>query len=163
MSEFIFHRTIEENNYTYFQYLVDDGVDVNRIDDNGVSPLSLAISGNNINIFNALVRRGADINEKDSDGFTLVHAAVGFGSKQCLHELHKLGLDINSSDEYGYKAPIHVAIVSENVEMFKELVHLGADLRTINKDDPFLSEILIESGQDYEKYGVIVEEYIGNE
>ncbi len=64
------NSSAEEGDITSVRNFVNDGIDVNKKDENGVTPLMMAVKSNNPELVSYLIEKGADVNAKDKDGYT---------------------------------------------------------------------------------------------
>ena len=60
-------------------HLLDNGSDVNKEDEEGITALHHAVSKNNDMMVNALLENGADINKQNKEGKTALFQAVEKG------------------------------------------------------------------------------------
>jgi len=82
------HTAAKKGNVKAIDRLIEDGEDLNRIDEEGMSPLVYAIMFNQKESFNALLDAGADINLQDpSSGNTPLHEAVMAGNRYFVSQL----------------------------------------------------------------------------
>ena len=96
------HGVAGEEQFEMAEYLLDNGADPVAKNDDGITPLHLAVYPEMIQL---LVRRGADINVRSNDGRTplLVQAAEAEGY-EAMEVLLKLGADANAKDSRGENA-----------------------------------------------------------
>jgi cytohesin len=87
--------------------LIGFGADVNRIGDEGRTPLHVAMR-TNLDVVRALLAAGARHDAKDSRGFTPLHAACSESRPDCVAELLKAGADANASTAKR-QTPLHIA------------------------------------------------------
>ena len=81
---------------------IDSGkIQLNSLNQNGVTPLHQAAFANNVSVVELLLRRGADINKQSSDGCTPIHAAVQGGSSRAVALLIDYGADMFIENENG--------------------------------------------------------------
>jgi ankyrin repeat protein len=81
---------------------IDSGkVELNSLNQNGVTPLHQAAFANNVVVVELLLRRGADINKQSSDGCTPIHAAVQGGGSRAVALLIDYGADLFIENDNG--------------------------------------------------------------
>ena len=81
---------------------IDSGkIELNALNQNGVTPLHQAAYANNAAVVELLLRRGADINKQSSDGCTPIHAAVQGGSSRAVALLIDYGADLFIENDNG--------------------------------------------------------------
>ncbi|MGB5792383.1 ankyrin repeat domain-containing protein [Poseidonibacter sp.] len=82
--------------------LVESGLDINRLDDNGLTALYKEIERKNYENIEFLIDCGSDINFKDNEGRNLFHHEVLKGSANyaMISYLVNNGIDIDNRDNY---------------------------------------------------------------
>ena len=123
--------------------LSENGVDVNEADDNGISPLHLAVStvySNMLCIIGCLLYNlQANTAAKTATGAMPLHwACRSFNQTMIiLHSFLKRGLDINIADEFGSTA-LHWAVWFREISVARLLLQRGIDpsLKDKNGESP---------------------------
>ena len=119
------------------KYLVDHGADVHRTDEEGETPLLMAIMSPHEQhrepIITYLLEHGADVNHADNSGRTPLHLVSFDGTVPQAQMLMDHGADVNSRDTWG-KTPLLNAVDAHSIDMIHYLVEHGADVRTIDKE-----------------------------
>ena len=119
------------------EYLVDHGADVNRTDEEGETPLLMAIMSPHEQhrepIITCLLEHGADVNHADNSGRTPLHLVSFDGTVPQAQMLMDHGADVNRRDIWG-KTPLQNAVDAHSIDMIHYLVEHGADVRTIDKE-----------------------------
>jgi ankyrin repeat protein len=113
--------------------LLDHGVDVNCMDVNSESAISLAVTTRySFKVTSLLIRHGADLAVKNRQGQGLLHQLVAVA--QVVQDLQYLDLIlehmpalIDSQDDRG-RTPLHLALVFGQTDMAKELLIRAADI-----------------------------------
>lgn len=81
---------------------IDSGkIELNSLNQHGVTPLHQAAFANNVAVVELLLRRGADINKQSSDGCTPIHAAVQGGGSRAVALLIDYGADMFIENDNG--------------------------------------------------------------
>lgn len=122
--------------YKVSQYL-RDGADMNVKNENGQTPLELALIYNkDPQVTQLLIGMGADTKIIDpKTGANLLIATAGAAdNEQKIKALIKAGLDPNATDNNGITAMIRAATTNTSVGVFLELITAGADINAQNKD-----------------------------
>jgi len=124
----------QEETLEIVKVLVQNGADVNAVDDEGNTSLMSAASGNNkentLEIVKFLVQNGADVNAIDKMGFTpLIHAADG-NNPAVVKLLLDKNADVNVQNKY-QETPLMMLLKARNttnsMDIAKMLLEKGAD------------------------------------
>ena len=108
--------------------LVQAGADVNAVDDDGATPLHLALVrtwGDSANAI-ALLARGADANARNREGETPLHLATIRSDTTVVAALVQAGANVNARNERG-ETPLHLAWWRDQPPVVDKLLALGAD------------------------------------
>jgi ankyrin repeat protein len=115
------------------KYLIDNGLDINAVDDYGQTPLAYAAFYNKPEIIKYLIDKGAKINKYNWYKVTpFMHAAMK-STPEIIELMIHNGADINAKDQFGRTAFIWAAMQS-TPEIIESMIHNGAD---INAKDQF--------------------------
>ncbi len=118
------------------QFLVEKGFRFDMANDDGDTPLFLAMRGKYKNIATYLMDKGADIHRQNGRGETLLSMAIWAKDQDCVSDLFARGVDINQPifnvDGVHYHTPLSFAIYAGNFEIAEWLIENGAD---VNKTD----------------------------
>ena len=99
----------------------------------GLTPLELAFWMNNNKAFDFLISQGADIyTHSRFTSHTLLHRAAVKSAIPKIKLLLDHDLDINARDEHG-NTPLHLAIMTDQIEAALYLIKKGADIFIKNK------------------------------
>ena len=79
--------------------LIEKGADVNATDDNGQTPLHLALHNEHPEMAKLLIKKGADVNAKNKWGDTPLHLVLD--NPEIAKLLIEHGADVNATDNYG--------------------------------------------------------------
>jgi ankyrin repeat protein len=136
--------------------LLQAGADVNKVDEDGDAPLTVAASAP---IAAMLIERGADVNWANRFGATALWLAAKGGRVDVVKVLLQAGADVNKADENG-DAPLTVAASAAIATM---LIERGADVNAANRrgvtalliaaqeGDAYVVEALLKAGADVNK------------
>jgi len=124
---------ISHNNtdYNLFKVLVNNGVSINELDENGYTPLMHAIRVNSISLVKYLLNYpDLDKTIRDAEGRTPIHHVVqplDYGSfeNEKMLEIIAAHFDVNEADSQN-KTPIYYAHLQDDGVMVKALKALGA-------------------------------------
>jgi ankyrin repeat protein len=134
------HQSAMRNRCDIVEWLCAKSVNVNAVDADSHTPLTIAISQpsdteyakkNSIETVRILLKYGADVNYRAKDGRTLLHDAIFRGREDLIDLVLKHGADINAKDKYGYTS-LHWAVSNKNKKVVELLVDRGADVNARN-------------------------------
>ncbi len=119
-----------------------DEININGQDNEGNTPLHLAVKNRNIAMCWELIEAGADLNFLNNTKFTPIMIAVDQGYSTIIDSFIARKIEINKKGICGY-TPLHAAIVAkkdgDECQIIKKLICAGADLNI--KDDAGLTPI----------------------
>ena len=125
--------TAEPDNVKLVKALLKRGDDVNAVDDNGRTPLMLAISEMyNFEVFEvvkALLQHGANVNAADNAGQTPLMFAVNKKYNfEVVEALLKRGANVNATDNAGQTPLMFALSIDDNDHVVETLLKHGADI-----------------------------------
>jgi ankyrin repeat protein len=90
------HRAAADGDDTKLVELLSAAdVDINVIDEEGITPLHEASASGHVGCTRILVEKGADVNAHDNDGVSPLHEACANGKPQCLKVLLEFNANVN--------------------------------------------------------------------
>jgi ankyrin repeat protein len=85
--------------------LIENGADLNHIDNEGVSVFDVAVTYNVLAIIERLIDNGFDVNHPTRrSGFTPLMGAVCYGRVEVIQKLLDKGVDVTTRDNHGFSA-----------------------------------------------------------
>jgi len=114
------------------KYLVENGVDINKSNTSGDTPLSVAVDYNNKIVIKYLVDHGADINMITKSGETFLIRTIKNGYMDMFKYLITCGADVNKEDNNG-DTPLIISAEFKNKYLVKYLIECGADINKENE------------------------------
>ncbi|XP_052562273.1 inversin isoform X1 [Culex pipiens pallens] len=81
---------------------------IESADEDGFTPLHLAVIQGNLQLVNLLLANGADVNALDNEGHSVVHWATVCGEVEALRSVLNAGADVSTPDING-GSPLHYA------------------------------------------------------
>ena len=110
------------------KFLIQQGVPINKCDQDGYTPLTCAIEDGKIEIVKFLVANGADIDFIDPYSWTPLIVAIQGNHLEIAMYLIQQGANVNLGDNLGW-TPLTCAIGENgNLEAVRLLVENGADI-----------------------------------
>jgi ankyrin repeat protein/Tol biopolymer transport system component len=137
--------------------------ELNKQDENGKSPLHIAIEMKHTDIARYLIEKGADTSLKDKDNESPLHEAAATGNLEIASLLLERGVtslnDPNAAKHNGFVGnwtPLHLACLNRHPEMAQFLLENGADIEAVDgvKRTPL---ILSVEGRDMRVVKILVE------
>ena len=114
-----------------FRKALDNGVNLDYKDGNGLTALHRATAQGNKEIVSILLENGVNVDEKDNRGYTSLMKACWNGRVEILLMLLDKGANINVTNKYGETAIMKV-IERGNMEIIPLLIDHGADIEQKN-------------------------------
>lgn len=160
---------ITAGHFEMLAFLLSKGAKVDVQDSEDAGPLHLAVKSGNLEIIEKLIQMGAKICCYDKLKRNLLHYACLQDKVEILKRVQELeSFDVNGVDEKGL-APLHLASAQGHLNIVKELLNCGAEVKVKNlecltplalacsKGHIDIVEILVEAGSDLES-----EDLLGN-
>jgi quinoprotein dehydrogenase-associated probable ABC transporter substrate-binding protein len=141
------------NDLTRVKFLVSKGADVNKVDDQGATPLTNAARQRHPEMVELLIGLGANVNQANNDGMTPLVAAVMRDHVPTIKVLLAKGADLEKPNAEGY-GPLAIAIAEDKYEVAKTLMEAGADVKTPAGPDN-LTPLMITAAQTSPAEGAI--------
>jgi len=120
--------------YALIGKLPSSGVEIDRTDNSGRTPLFVAVSKGRWDNVEYLAKKGANVEAADPSGSTIIMLAAEKGSYPTVSSLIDLGANINKKDNSGTTLA-HILVKSSNryaVNALKKLLQKGG---TVNEKD----------------------------
>lgn len=113
-------------------YLKTTQPDLNRRDETGVSPLSLAARAGQLDLVREMIRQGAVLDQVGVGGMTPLGAAAFQGHDLVLNDLLRAGARVDVPSATG-QLPLHLASAAGRLRAVARLMAAGADWREPNR------------------------------
>jgi ankyrin repeat protein len=154
------HAAIIRNNNKFIRVLVERGADINAQDEEGNTPLILALLCNEEEVKDETIECLIDCNSKimiaNKDGTTPLHAAVFRNNIKFIKALIERGADINARDEFQATPLLYTLEYNrrcDDIPVIACLLQNGAD---INARDKYDKTVLHHAVEDlYKKYNTL--------
>lgn len=126
------------NIFEIVKTMVEAGVPVDEPNNEGLTPLHLAIYRNDLKLINYLLSKGADVNKKCKDELSSLYQATEYGYPKLVELFLDHGAEINAGNDEGLTS-LHIACLSNNETIIKILLQRGADISSMSKlnETPF--------------------------
>jgi ankyrin repeat protein len=85
-------------------YLLDEGADIESVDNEGKTPLMNAIYSKHKDLAKLLIGKGANVNVKEPNGWSPLMFAIMHGQADIVKSLIKAGADVNAKTKDGETA-----------------------------------------------------------
>jgi ankyrin repeat protein len=128
----IFEAT-EKGNLIRVNELITAGVDVNKENNGGWRPISIAVDKGYVDIVNALITVGADVNTVTNTGLTPLILATVKGYIDIVNILITARADVNKTIRLGL-TPLYLATRNNNINIVRILITAGADVNKATND-----------------------------
>ena len=102
------------------KHLVDNGADVNAMDNDGWTPLILAARYKTLEMVKYLVDNGVNVNATKNDGWTPLMFAAKYGTFEMVNYLVEYGADVNAKNDDGWDV-LQIARSNERLEIVQYL------------------------------------------
>ncbi len=124
------------------------GVNLERGDDEAHTPLCVAVANGHLRIFARLLSRGADPHAKDKNGMIPLHIASKRGNFEAVTSLLQTkGGNINERDNNG-NTPLHYAAEVGHMGLVESLLQSGADVSARNIKNETAGDLARASGHN---------------
>jgi ankyrin repeat protein/L-ascorbate metabolism protein UlaG (beta-lactamase superfamily) len=123
------HYAAYYGNQSVFDYLVQQGADINAKDRRGLSPVWFTVSGQQPKMLQKLIALKADLNIKNTEGDNMLMRAITARDPEIVQILLDQGFDPMFRNPYGL-TPVSHAAGMNSVDIIKLLVARGADLKS---------------------------------
>lgn len=127
----LFHAA-EHGNGKMVSLLLAMGVNPDRCDVYGVTPLHIAVWHNHCKVVGKLVNASSDVNIPDRNGDTALYKAVWKGCNTCVQYLLEADADVEHKDRREF-TPLMVACELNRPELVQLLLLAGADIEVQNR------------------------------
>lgn len=122
------HHAARDGDVAEAKAEIDSGAEINGLDENGETPLTLAILNGQSAATAFLLERGADIEARNRGGFTPLHAAAYVDDVDAAERLLAKGADVGDRRNKAGVSPLSVAAEQGHVAVARVLIERGADL-----------------------------------
>ena len=147
--------------------LVEQGVDVNAADPEGLTPLHWAAHWDDLRLVELLLEKGADARARNRYGVTPLHEAATVANAAIVEALLRGGADANAAGYAAGETPLMTAARSGNVDAVRALAAQGGDVNAfeefsgqtalmwaVTENHPDVAQFLIDQGASVDRPSV---------
>lgn len=127
----LFEAVLCGNRLEIVKFLVSVGADIDKADDQGWTPLFLAVNLGQKDIVHCLLEHGAQLDKPDKYGNTPIHSTPFHNASKIIQDLLLFGDDINRKNHNG-ETPLMNAVRANKLDTVKFLLNFGADIDMTN-------------------------------
>lgn len=127
--------------------LIDEGMDVNAVDENGKTALMWTSQGGFYEAVNYLVLKGANVNLRNGFGRTILTIAAWSGNLDVLELLINEGTDLNVQCATKGMTTLMEATWMGNLDVIKFLLSKGADINITDNTGRTVVDWALDWGQ----------------
>lgn len=125
-------NAIDDKNEEIFNYLIDEGVDVNKPNNEGWTPLAFAAAEGRLHFVKSLIERGAKINYSGNDGKIPFLEAAREGHLDVVKLFLDEGIKVDAKSEKGTTA-LSLAAREGHLDVVNHLVSSGAKVNNTDQ------------------------------
>ena len=122
------HHAASEGDTERVMELLGSGVDIESMDEHGMTPLLVASAHGHVEVAKALLEAGANVNNKKKSRYAPLHAAAVEGQAEVVELLVASGADMEISDGYRKNTPMHWAAYHGHIDIVRHLLSSGAEV-----------------------------------
>jgi len=142
------HWAAYYGNASVFDYLLQQGADLNAQDQRGLASVWFTVSGQRPAMLRKLITLGADLSNKNSQGDNLLFRAITARNPELVQILLDNGFDPMQKNDHGM-TPVEHATGMNSVEIVNLLISKGADLKASSSAQfPLLHRAAISRGAE---------------
>lgn len=139
--QFALHEAAKLEKYELVKMLLDNGVDVDSLNEHNQTPLHIATAVHNFLLVTTLLRSGADMNRQDDKGRTALFYAAVHGYSDIVTTLLSHGVEMGSENLCGNEADVFgttpIFAATRNGHLAASCLLLSAQGTRIDKPDGF--------------------------
>lgn len=139
------HQLAAQGEVVLLQQELQDGIDMNNLDESGLTALHWACANGQLATVEFLVKSGADVSVPGNQGETPLLLASCYGVVEIVKFLLNIGVDVNYSDESGSTALMYAAY-NNHAACITPILEHGADLTATNEDQLTAFDLAVAQG-----------------
>ena len=118
----------------YLDQALEAGASLDSVDENGLSPLEIAVLEHRPSIVEALLERNAPLPLVNLDGFDLVMLSASCGNTAMLRILTDKGSMVSDAQDRRGMTPLHYAVMGGHLQAAIALIERDADINLLTTD-----------------------------
>jgi ankyrin repeat protein len=122
-------RAIEQGSIEYVDRLIESGADVNRVDQDGSSPMDLAIRQLNAEMVRFLLKAGGRPHSEDP-----LYTGCLMGNVDIVKTFLRAGYDPNDASKRGGETPLMLSAYAQSYKLVRILLEGGVAINGVNRD-----------------------------
>ena len=130
------HHAASEGDTERVIELLGSGVDIESMDEQGMTPLLVASAHGHVEVAKALLEAGAKVDNMKKYRYTALHAAVVEGQAETVELLVASGADMDIPDGYRKNTPMHWAAHHGHIDIVRNLLSSGAEVDSLTWATP---------------------------
>lgn len=134
---------VNNAHYDCVEVLLDNGVDANTSDGNGMTGLMKSAMNGYTELMDLFMCKGANVEQTDIFGRNMLHYIAWFGRIDCSNMNFQRAV-YNTQDYLGM-TPLHIACLHKRKDLIRYLVFGGTDLSMEDKTGKTAEEISLEA------------------
>ena len=139
------HIAVEQGNLSVIEQLANLGIDLNKQNLFGDTPVFLAAKKGDSLAIQALEKQGVDLKSLNRVGQTLVHVAAKYGHAHLIDVLAFYGVSLHASSEAG-ETPMYMAVEYDHISVLNKLIRHGVTLDKPNVYGVNFPNVDLENG-----------------
>uniref|UniRef100_A0A8C7ZX22 Ankyrin 3 n=1 Tax=Oryzias sinensis TaxID=183150 RepID=A0A8C7ZX22_9TELE len=126
---------------------LQNGVDINICNQNGLNALHLASKEGHVEVVAELIKQGANVDAATKKGNTALHIASLAGQTQVVKELVSNGANVNAQSQNGF-TPLYMAAQENHLDVVQLLLDNGSSQSIATEDGFTPLAVALQQGHD---------------
>ncbi|XP_024140593.1 ankyrin-3 isoform X13 [Oryzias melastigma] len=127
---------------------LQNGVDINICNQNGLNALHLASKEGHVEVVAELIKQGANVDAATKKGNTALHIASLAGQTEVVKELVSNGANVNAQSQNGF-TPLYMAAQENHLDVVQLLLDNGSSQSIATEDGFTPLAVALQQGHDH--------------